>query len=154
MKRSGIWLAYAGVALALGVGGLAAAAGNPVEERQTIMKGVGQSMKEATGYASGQTAWDVGRRILGGRDLAAQARHALENLRLAMRACGGDLSDVVSLRIYVVGDPSEPAKAAAVGDALREVFPEDARPASTWIGVAALARPEFLIEIEAMGVLD
>jgi cytochrome c556 len=69
MKRSGIWLAYAGVALALGVGGLAAAAGNPVEERQTIMKGVGQSMKEATGYASGQTAWD-----------AAKAKAAMDNV--------------------------------------------------------------------------
>jgi enamine deaminase RidA (YjgF/YER057c/UK114 family) len=107
-----------------------------------------------TVHVSGQTAWNAGKTILGGRDLAAQARHALENLRLAMRACGGDLADVVSLRIYVVGDPSEASKASAVGDALREFFPEDARPASTWVGVTALARPEFLVEIEATGVLD
>jgi 2-iminobutanoate/2-iminopropanoate deaminase len=130
---------------------------NPPALFESLPHGFSQAVVASgsrTVHVSGQTAWDAGRQILGGRDLAAQARHALENLRLAMRACGGDLSDVVSLRIYVVGDPSEPSRASAVGDALRQFFPEDARPASTWIGVAALARPEFLIEIEAMGVLD
>jgi 2-iminobutanoate/2-iminopropanoate deaminase len=108
-----------------------------------------------TVHVSGQTAWDADKRIAGGGDLRAQARRALENLRTAMRACGGELSDVVSLRIYVVGlDPTNAAQASSVGDALREFFSEDARPASTWIGVASLARPEFLIEIEATGVLD
>lgn len=105
-------------------------------------------------HVSGQTAWDARKRILGGRDLAGQCRHALENPRTAMRACGGGLSDVAALRIDVVGDPSEPSKASAVGGALRELFPQDARPASAWIGVAALARPEFLVEIAATGVVD
>jgi enamine deaminase RidA (YjgF/YER057c/UK114 family) len=41
----------------------------------------------------------------------------------------------------------------AVGIALRELFSGN-RPASTWIGVSALADPEFLIEIEATAVLD
>lgn len=129
---------------------------NPPALFESLPHGFSQAVVASgsrTVHVSGQTAWDAAKKILGGRDLAAQARHALENLRLAMRACGGDLSDVVSLRIYVVGDPSEPAKGSAV-DALRDFFPEDARPASTWIGVAALARPEFLIEIEAVGVLD
>jgi enamine deaminase RidA (YjgF/YER057c/UK114 family) len=131
---------------------------NPPALFPSVPHGFSQAVVAAgsrTVHVSGQTAWDAGRRILGGHDLAAQSRHALENLRTAMRACGGDLANVVSLRIYVVGlDPSDPSKTAAVGDALREFFPEDARPASTWIGVAALARPEFLVEIEATGVLD
>jgi enamine deaminase RidA (YjgF/YER057c/UK114 family) len=130
---------------------------NPASLFESVPHGFSQAVVASgsrTVHVSGQTAWDAGRRILGGGDLAAQARHALANLRTAMRACGGDLSDVVSLRIYVVGDPSEPANSSAVGGALREFFPETARPASTWIGVAALARPEFLIEIEATGVLD
>jgi enamine deaminase RidA (YjgF/YER057c/UK114 family) len=128
---------------------------NPPSLFESIPHGFSQAVV-ATGrrtvHVSGQTAWDAGKRILGGHDLAAQARHSLENLRIAMRECGGDLSDVVSLRIYVVG--YDASKASSVGDALREFFPADARPASTWIGVAALARPEFLIEIEAVGVLD
>jgi enamine deaminase RidA (YjgF/YER057c/UK114 family) len=41
-----------------------------------------------------------------------------------------------------------------VGTALREFFSSEKPPASTWIGVSALAVPEFLIEIEATAVLD
>ena len=130
---------------------------NPPSLFESVPHGFSQAVVSSgrTVHVSGQTAWDAGKRILGGKDLASQARYALENLRVAMRACGGDLSNVVSLRIYVVDlDPSDPAQASVIGDALREFFPADARPASTWIGVAALARPEFLIEIEAVGALD
>jgi len=35
-----------------------------------------------------------------------------------------------------------------------EFFSGDATPASTWVGVAALADPGFLIEIEAIAVID
>src|SRR6184192_2405044 len=51
-----------------------------------------------------------------------------------------------SLRIYIVN--YRPEQADAVGDALREFFPEEKRPASTWIGVSTLAVSDFLIEIE------
>jgi enamine deaminase RidA (YjgF/YER057c/UK114 family) len=37
---------------------------------------------------------------------------------------------------------------------LREFFSPENPPTSTWIGVSALAVPEFLIEIEATAVLD
>ena len=62
------------------------------------------------------------------------------------------LADVVALRLYVVN--YKPEDAAVVGQALREFFPGDQAPASTWIGVAALSREEFLIEIEAVAVLE
>jgi enamine deaminase RidA (YjgF/YER057c/UK114 family) len=45
-------------------------------------------------------------------------------------------------------------RGTAVGTALREFFSSQNPPASTWIGVSALADPEFLIEIEATAVLD
>jgi 2-iminobutanoate/2-iminopropanoate deaminase len=86
-------------------------------------------------YVSGQTAWDVHRNLVGGSDLAAQARQAFSNLRKVVEAGGATLSDVVSLRIY-------------------ECFPGDAAPATTWPGVAALADPGFLIEVEATAVFD
>lgn len=105
-----------------------------------------------TVYISGQTAWDAEKRIVGGNDLGEQTRQALHNIRSAMEAAGGALSDVVSLRIYVVNYKQE--KADAVASALREFFPEAARPASTWVGVSALAVPDFLIEIEATAVLE
>jgi enamine deaminase RidA (YjgF/YER057c/UK114 family) len=103
-------------------------------------------------YLSGQTAWDAGRRIVGGSDLAGQARQAFANVRAVVEAGGGTMDDVVSLRIYVVG--YRPEMAQAIGTALREAFPGPTKPASTWIGVASLARPEFLVEVEATAVLD
>jgi 2-iminobutanoate/2-iminopropanoate deaminase len=103
-------------------------------------------------YISGQTAWDARKQLVGGNDLAQQARQALRNVRTAVEAGGGTLADVVALQIYVVN--YRPEQAEAIGDALREFFPEDRRPASTWIGVSALASPDFLIEIEAIAVLE
>ena len=104
-----------------------------------------------TVYISGQTAWDTQRQIIGGTDLAQQARQSLRNVQAAVEAVGGTLTDVVALRIYIVN--YKPEQADAVGGALREFFPKEKRPASTWIGVSTLAVPEFLIEIEATAVL-
>lgn len=105
-----------------------------------------------TVYLSGQTAWDARREIVGGTDLSEQAKQALRNVRTAVEAVGGSLSDVVALRIYIVN--YKPEEAGAIGDALREFFPVERRPASTWVGVPSLAVPDFLIEIEATAVLD
>jgi 2-iminobutanoate/2-iminopropanoate deaminase len=103
-------------------------------------------------FISGQTAWDVRKKIVGGDSVLEQARQAFRNLAKAMEAAGGTLKDVVALRIYVVDYQAE--SGTAVGTALREFFSQQNPPASTWIGVSALAVPEFLIEIEATAVLD
>ncbi len=103
-------------------------------------------------FISGQTAWDPRKNIVGGDSVLEQARQAFRNLETAMGAAGGTLKDVVALRIYVVDYQAE--SGTAVGTALREFFSPENPPASTWIGVSALAVPEFLIEIEATAVLD
>jgi 2-iminobutanoate/2-iminopropanoate deaminase len=103
-------------------------------------------------FISGQTAWDARKNIVGGDSVLEQARQAFRNLETAMEAAGGTLKDVVALRIYVVDYQAE--SGTAVGTALREFFSPQNPPASTWIGVSALAVPEFLIEIEATGMLD
>ena len=103
-------------------------------------------------FVSGQTAWDTQKNIVGGDSVLEQARQAFRNLEKAMEAIGGTLKDVVALRIYVVDYQAE--SGIAVGIALREFFFPENLPASTWIGVSALADPEFLIEIEATAVLD
>jgi 2-iminobutanoate/2-iminopropanoate deaminase len=105
-----------------------------------------------TVYVSGQTAWDAGRNLVGGSDLAVQAKQAFSNLRSVVEASGASVSDVVSVRIYLVD--YTPARAEAVARAFRECFPTDAAPATTWVGVAALADPGFLIEVEATAVFD
>jgi enamine deaminase RidA (YjgF/YER057c/UK114 family) len=103
-------------------------------------------------YLSGQVAWDARRRLVGGADLAAQARQAFRNVRTVVEASGGSVDDVVTLRIYVVG--LGPQHDEAVGTVLRECFNGPARPATTWIGVTSLADPGFLIEVEAVAVLE
>ena len=103
-------------------------------------------------FISGQTAWDLRKNIVGGDSVLEQARQAFRNLETAMEAAGGTLKDVVALRIYVVDYQAE--SGTAVGIALGEFFSPENPPASTWIGVSALAVPEFLIEIEATAVLD
>jgi enamine deaminase RidA (YjgF/YER057c/UK114 family) len=100
-------------------------------------------------FISGQTAWDAKKRIVG-RNCGEQARQALQNVKTAVEAAGGTLSDIVALRIYVVHIAEN---VEAVGGALREVFTTDP-PTSTWIGVSSLAVPEFLIEDEATAVLE
>lgn len=103
-------------------------------------------------YISGQTAWNAEKQLVGGRDLEIQARQAFRNLRLLVEAAGGTLADVVALRIYIVD--YEPEKAEPIGRAFTQCFSGLATPACTWIGVAALADPGFLIEVEATAVLD
>ena len=103
-------------------------------------------------FISGQTGWDAQKNIVGRDSVLEQARQAFRNLEKAMEAAGGTLRDVVALRIYVVDYQAE--SGTAVGTALREFFSPENPPASTWIGVSALAVPEFLIEIEATAVLD
>ena len=103
-------------------------------------------------FISGQTAWDAQKKIVGGNNLLEQARQALRNVQAAIEAAGGSLKDIVSLRIYIVN--YQPENAEAISIALREFFSSANPPASTWIGVSALAVPEFLIEIEATAVLD
>jgi enamine deaminase RidA (YjgF/YER057c/UK114 family) len=105
-----------------------------------------------TVYLSGQTAWDANKQIVGGNDLGEQTRQALRNVRFGVEAAGGTLADVVSLRLYVVNPKA--GDMGAVGEALREFFPADKPPASTWLGVASLAVPDFLIEIEAIAVIE
>ena len=128
---------------------------NPDSLFQSLPYGFSQIVV-ATGkkmvFISGQTAWDERESIVGGDSVLEQARQAFRNLEAAMEAAGGTLKDIVALRIYVVDYQAE--SGTAVGTALRESFSPENPPASTWIGVSALAVPEFLIEIEATAVLD
>ena len=128
---------------------------NPPSVFRSLEHGFSQAVVASgtrTLYVSGQTAWDVRKQLVGGADLEAQAKQAFANLRTVVEAAGGTLADVVAVRIYVVD--YRPEKAASVGRAFREFFTAGVKPASTWVGVAALADPGFLIEVEATAVLD
>ncbi|MEV8531958.1 RidA family protein [Streptomyces sp. NPDC051211] len=98
---------------------------------------------------SGQCAFDENGEIVGPGDAAAQARQVFENLRRCLAAAGAGFDDVVKLTYFVTDVADLPAVRAA-RDA---VIPADRLPASSAVQVAALFRPELLLEIEAFAVV-
>ena len=90
--------------------------------------------------------------MVGSNNLREQTWQAFRNIDTAMRAAGGNLADVVSMRIYIV--EAKLAESSVIQEALKAFFPREIAPATTWIGVRALANPDFLIEIEAIGVIE
>jgi enamine deaminase RidA (YjgF/YER057c/UK114 family) len=96
---------------------------NPDSLFPSVPHGFSQIVTAGSGktvYISGQTAWNAQKQLIGGNDLAQQARQALRNVRLAVEAAGGTLADVVALRIYIVN--YKPEQAAAVGAMRYESF--------------------------------
>jgi enamine deaminase RidA (YjgF/YER057c/UK114 family) len=102
-------------------------------------------------HIAGQTAWDIDRQLVGGTDVAAQARQALANLKAALAAAGATPAQVVRLRTYVVKPDDQ-----TLGKVLPEIdaFYDGAPPApNTFLGILSLASPDFLIEIEATAAI-
>lgn len=103
-------------------------------------------------HCAGQVAWDRDYNVVGGNDLGAQTRQALANLKVVLAEAGAGVEDIVRLRTYVVNH--NPDCLAPVGEALAEFYGTAMPAANTWIGVQALALPDFLIEIEATAQLS
>lgn len=102
-------------------------------------------------YVAGQVAVDAIGNVVAPGDVVGQARRAFTNVKSAVEAAGATVEDIAKVTWYVVGFRSEllPHLAAA----RRDVFGDHA-PASTLIGVAALANPDYLVEVEAVAVIN
>ncbi|MFG2192988.1 RidA family protein [Streptomyces sp. NPDC048639] len=107
---------------------------------------------QGTGHfvaVSGQVALDEHGAVVGPGDPDAQARQVFENLRRCLAAAGAGFSDVVKLTFFITDVGFLPAIRAARDEVIDTARP----PASSAVQVAALIRPEFLLEIEAFAVL-
>ena len=84
------------------------------------------------------------------RDMAGQARAALENLMRGLEAVGASFADVVTADRFVTDLTDQ--------DVLNRVWGEyfrDAKPATTTVQVVRLATdPRCLVEINAVAVID
>ncbi|MGV9250026.1 RidA family protein [Streptomyces sp. NPDC003697] len=98
---------------------------------------------------SGQLALDEAGALVGEGDAAAQARQVFENLRRCLASAGAPFDDVVKLTYFVTDMAHLPALRAARAEHL----PDDRLPAVSAVQVAALVRPEFLMEVEAFAVV-
>lgn len=90
----------------------------------------------------------TGDEIVGGTSMYEQARAIFTKIQHLMVASGGQMNDIVKVVIYV----TDIKRREEVWKARREVFSGDF-PVSTLVEVSALAAPELLVEVEAMGLL-
>ena len=102
-------------------------------------------------FVAGQVAYETDGTIVGAGDFAAQTHQVMKNLQHALAATGATFRDVVKLTFFVKG--MDEAAIRAIRAARTHYLPDDALPASTMVGVAALARPELLLEVEAYAVV-
>jgi enamine deaminase RidA (YjgF/YER057c/UK114 family) len=102
-----------------------------------------------TVYIAGQVARNAQGELVGKGDIEAQITQVFENLKMAMASVGGDLSNLVKVVIYLT-DPR-------FREAYRSVQPrylQGSLPVSTMLIVKGLALPEYMVEIDAIAVVD
>lgn len=101
-------------------------------------------------YLRGQIGQDLEtRESVGIGDVEAQAEKAMENIELLLGEAGSGLEDIVKVTIYLIDPGYRETVYRVVGKWLKGVF-----PVSTGVVVSALARPEWLVEIDATAVIS
>ena len=81
-------------------------------------------------------------------DAKGQAEQAMHNIQMLLQEAGGELEDICKITIYITDPRYREEVYRVVGNWLKGVF-----PVSTGIVVSALARPEWLVEIDAPAVI-
>jgi len=104
-------------------------------------------------YTAGQVALDAAGNTVGPGDFRAQVEQVFANLGTALKAAGAGFGNIVKLNCYCV--QSVDASQLAVFREIRDKHVNTANPpASTFIFISRLARPEWLIEVEAVAAVD
>ncbi len=101
-------------------------------------------------FISGLVATNAAGEVVGVGDIAVQTRQVCENLRTAVRAAGGELSDIMRVDVYT--REIAPAAFQKIHAVRREFFPSEP-PASTMVQVSGLVDERYLIEINAIAVI-
>jgi enamine deaminase RidA (YjgF/YER057c/UK114 family) len=99
---------------------------------------------------SGQIAQNDRGELVGAGDPAAQARQVFENLQRCLAEAGAGFGDVVKLTLFVL----DVAYLPAVREARDAVIDTAKPPASTAVQVTALFAPGYLLEVEALALVD
>jgi enamine deaminase RidA (YjgF/YER057c/UK114 family) len=102
-------------------------------------------------FVAGQEPEDEHGNVVGVGDLRVQARQVFANVGRALAAAGAVPDQVAKITIFVVGYRREHLPAIEAG---RMALFGDHKPADSLVGVETLSKPEYLIEVEAIAVLD
>ena len=100
---------------------------------------------------AGNTVYLAGQ-VGDGETLVDQFDGALGNLVTALRSAGGDVTDLVSLQVFVVDVPAYRAALPEIGKAWQRHFGKH-YPAMGLFGVAALFSPELKVELMGVAVI-
>ena len=104
-------------------------------------------------YIAGQVSSDASGKLVGEGDFETQVEQVFKNLNLAVEAAGATMADIVKMNTYLVAEVSQDDVANL--RAIRERHLNTATPpASTLVVVSRLARPGWLVEIEAVAAID
>lgn len=96
-------------------------------------------------FVSGQAPVSADGQLVGEDDFEAQVRQVFENLRTVLSEAGTGLDAIVKLTVYLT-DMSRLRDYTRI----KAEFIAGDQPASTALGVTALARPGMMIEVEAI----
>jgi enamine deaminase RidA (YjgF/YER057c/UK114 family) len=99
-------------------------------------------------FLRGQVGQDLDTaKSVGIGDVAAQTEQAMKNIAQLLEEAGAELEDIVKIVVYLVDPRYREPVYQTIGKWLKGVF-----PVSTGIVVTALARPEWLVEIDVTAV--
>jgi len=99
-------------------------------------------------FISGMTSKAADGSVVGVGDIEAQTRQMCENVKAAVEAAGGTMSDICRVDVYV----KDMGGFDIIHRVRREYFPEPP-PASTMVAVSGFTHPDYLIEMAAIAVI-
>jgi 2-iminobutanoate/2-iminopropanoate deaminase len=101
-------------------------------------------------YLAGHTGYQDERGETYSNNFDGQVRVAFERMRTTLEAAGGKLADIVTMTVFV----TDMANGTRFTQLRKEFFQDGRYPSSALIGIKELARPEMMIEIQAIAVVD
>jgi enamine deaminase RidA (YjgF/YER057c/UK114 family) len=99
-------------------------------------------------FIAGNTASDPDGNVVGLADVRAQTRYILQKIKTGVESAGGTLQDIVAMNVFT----TDARYHSAINETRREFLGSDF-PTSTMVQVVALARPELLLEINAIAIV-
>jgi enamine deaminase RidA (YjgF/YER057c/UK114 family) len=105
--------------------------------------------KGSTVFVRGQVGQDLDTAVsVGIGDAAAQTEQAMANIKQLLSEAGAELAHICKVTIYLTDIRFREAVYLTIGRWLKGVY-----PVSTGIVVSALARPEWLVEVDVIAVI-
>lgn len=104
-------------------------------------------------YIAGQVALDRNGQLVGKDDFAAQVEQVFANVGEALKSAGGSFGDLVKLNFFCA-ERVDRGQLAVVRSTRDRYVNTQAPPVSTFVFVSSLVNPDWMIELEAVAVVN